>query len=161
VHSHKLEINPFGSKCRFCSHDLNYTVVDLGMSPLCNKQVTPEQVNNLEKFYPLHAYVCENCWLMQVEVFVNPEEIFSDYAYFSSYSATWIEHVRNYTGLMIEKFGLNSNSLVAEIASNDGYLLQWFVKKGIPVLGIDPAKNIAEAAREKGVRTEVFFSVKT
>lgn len=144
-------------KCRFCSNELINTVVDLGMSPLCQKHVKPEQANDMEEFYPLHAYICHHCWLMQLEEFVSPDEIFSDYAYFSSYSESWLEHARKYTELMISRFGLNSNSLAVEIASNDGYLLQWFLQKGIPVLGIDPAANVAAAAREKGIRTEVEF----
>ena len=145
------------SKCRFCNEELTYTVVDLGMSPLCESYIKPDQTNELEKFYPLHTYICHHCWLMQLEEFVSPNEIFSDYAYFSSYSESWLEHAKKYTELMISRFGLNSNSFVVEIASNDGYLLQWFLQKGIPVLGIDPAANIAAVAREKGIRTEVEF----
>jgi SAM-dependent methyltransferase len=146
------------SRCRFCNNKLEYSVIDLGMSPLCQKHVKPENANNMEKFYPLHAYICEHCWLMQLEEFATPDEIFADdYAYFSSYSESWLEHARQYTEQMTRRFKLDANSLVAEIASNDGYLLQWFVRKGIPVLGIDPAANVANAAREKGVRTEVEF----
>jgi SAM-dependent methyltransferase len=146
------------SKCRFCKNQLERSVVDLGMSPLCQKHVKPENLNDMEKFYPLHAYICEKCWLMQLEEFATPDEIFADeYAYFSSYSESWLEHARKYTEQMTERFNLDANSLVAEIASNDGYLLQWFVQKSIPVLGIDPAANVAKAAREKGVRTEVEF----
>lgn len=152
-----------GSKCRFCSNELKYSVVNLGMSPLCQKHVKPENANDMEKFYPLHAYVCDQCWLMQLEEFATPDEIFADdYAYFSSYSDSWLKHARKYTDLMVERFGLNSDSQVVEIASNDGYLLQWFVEKNIPVLGIEPAANVAEVAREKGIRTEVqFFGTKT
>jgi hypothetical protein len=128
------------------------------MSPLCQKHVKPEQANDMEKFYPLHAFVCDHCWLMQLEEFATPDEIFADeYAYFSSYSESWLEHARKYTELMTTRFGLHSNNLVVEIASNDGYLLQWFFQKGIPVLGIDPAANVAEAARKKGINTEVEF----
>ncbi len=128
------------------------------MSPLCQKHVKPENFNDMEKFYPLHAYICDNCWLMQLEEFATPDEIFADeYAYFSSYSESWLAHARKYTEQMTTRFNLNSDSLVAEIASNDGYLLQWFVKKNIPVLGIEPAGNTAEAARQKGVRTEIRF----
>jgi 2-polyprenyl-3-methyl-5-hydroxy-6-metoxy-1,4-benzoquinol methylase len=146
------------SKCRFCKNQLERSVVDLGMSPLCQKHVKPENLNDMEKFYPLHAYICEKCWLMQLEEFATPDEIFADeYAYFSSYSESWLEHARKYTEQMTERFNLDANSLVAEIASNDGYLLQWFVQKSIPVLGIDPAANVAKAAQEKGVRTEVEF----
>lgn len=146
------------SKCRFCKNQLERSVVDLGMSPLCQKHVKPENLNDMEKFYPLHAYICEKCWLMQLEEFATPDEIFADeYAYFSSYSESWLEHARKYTEQMTERFNLGPNSLVTEIASNDGYLLQWFVQKSIPVLGIDPAANVAKAAQEKGVRTEVEF----
>ncbi len=146
------------SKCRFCKNDLEYSVINLGMSPLCQKHVKPEHANDMEKFYPLHAFVCEHCWLMQLEEFATPDEIFADeYAYFSSYSESWLEHARNYTELMINRFGLNANKLVVEIASNDGYLLQWFLKKDIPILGVEPAANVAEAAVEKGIRTEVRF----
>lgn len=152
-----------GSKCRFCSNELKYSVVNLGMSPLCQKHVKPENANDMEKFYPLHAYVCDQCWLMQLEEFATPDEIFADdYAYFSSYSDSWLEHARKYTDLMVERFGLNADSQVVEIASNDGYLLQWFVEKNIPVLGVEPAANVAEVAREKGIRTEVrFFGTET
>lgn len=146
------------SKCRFCNNKLEHSVIDLGMSPLCQKHVKPEHANDMEKFYPLHAFVCDHCWLMQLEEFATPDEIFADeYAYFSSYSESWLEHARKYTELMINRFELNHNNLVAEIASNDGYLLQWFIQKDIPVLGIEPAANVAAAAREKGVRTEIEF----
>ena len=146
------------SKCRFCANVLEFNVVNLGMSPLCQKHVKKEHENDMEKFFPLHVYVCHNCWLMQLEEFATPAEIFEeDYGYFSSYSDTWLEHARIYTELVINRFRINSKSLVVEIASNDGYLLQWFVKKGIPVLGIDPAANVAKAAQEKGVGTEVQF----
>jgi SAM-dependent methyltransferase len=146
------------SKCRFCNNSLEYSVVDLGMSPLCQKHVKPENANDMEKFYPLHAFICEHCWLMQLEEFATPDEIFAnEYAYFSSYSESWLEHARRYTEKMTKRFKINANWLVAEIASNDGYLLHWFVQKGIPVLGIDPAVNVANAAREKGIRTEVEF----
>ncbi len=152
-----------GSKCRFCANELKYSVVNLGMSPLCQKHVKPENANDMEKFYPLHAYVCDECWLMQLEEFATPDEIFADdYAYFSSYSDSWLKHARKYTDLMVERFGLNAESQVVEIASNDGYLLQWFVEKNIPVLGVEPAANVAEVAREKGIRTEVrFFGTET
>lgn len=146
------------SNCRFCGNPLNFSVLNLGMSPLCQKHIKPENANEMEKFYPLHAYVCEHCWLMQLEEFASPDEIFADdYAYFSSFSETWLDHTRTYTDTMIERFGFNSNSLVVEIASNDGYLLQWFLQKGIPVLGIEPAANVARAAIEKGIRTEIEF----
>jgi len=151
------------SYCRFCTTELKHNVLDLGMSPLCQKHITPQHANELEKFYPLHAYVCDQCWLVQLEEFATPDEIFADdYAYFSSFSDSWLEHCRNYTELMIDRFGFDSSKLVVEIASNDGYLLQWFVQKGIPVLGIEPAENVAKVAIEKGVHTEVeFFGTQT
>ena len=144
--------------CRFCANELNHTVVDLGMSPLCQKHVKPEDTKKLEKFYPLHAYVCDKCWLMQLEEFASPEEIFdSEYAYFSSYSDSWLQHCKAYTDLMVNRFGLTNKSLAVELASNDGYLLQWFVEKGISVLGVEPTENTAKVAIKKGVRTEVRF----
>jgi SAM-dependent methyltransferase len=146
------------SRCRFCGEALEKSVVDLGMSPLCQKHIRPSEKNLMERFYPLHAYVCTNCWLMQLEEFATPEEIFAqDYAYFSSYSESWLEHAKNYTDLMIERFGINKSHLVVEIASNDGYLLQWFQKKGIPVLGIEPASNVAVVARSRQIPTESRF----
>jgi len=156
-------INGHAAKCRFCATPLKHSVVDLGMSPLCQKHVKPEDANKLEKFFPLHAYVCEQCWLVQLDEFASPEEIFADeYAYFSSYSDSWLKHAKTYTNKMLAEFGFDKNSLVAEIASNDGYLLQWFVENNIPVLGIEPAGNCAAVAIEKGVRTEVrFFGIET
>ncbi len=150
-------------KCRFCKEDLKYSVVDLGMSPLCEEYITAEGANNVEKFFPLHAFVCSNCWLVQLEEFASPDEIFAgEYAYFSSYSDSWVDHAKKYTQKMISDFEIDSNNFVVEIASNDGYLLQWFVSENIPVLGVEPADNIAEAAIEKGIRTEIkFFGVKT
>jgi SAM-dependent methyltransferase len=151
------------STCRFCQHQLNHTVIDLGMSPLCQKHVKPEQLKDMEKFFPLHAYICNNCWLMQLEEFASPDEIFDEeYGYFSSYSDSWLNHVKQYANLMTERLSLGRDSLVVELASNDGYLLQYFVEKNIPVLGVEPAANVAKAAKEKGVPTEVkFFSQKT
>jgi 2-polyprenyl-3-methyl-5-hydroxy-6-metoxy-1,4-benzoquinol methylase len=150
------------SECRFCSNLLKHTFVDLGMSPLSNAYLKLDSINKAEKFYPLHAYVCENCFLVQLEEFETPDHIFSDYAYFSSYSETWLHHAENYTELMIKRFGLNANSQVIEIASNDGYLLQYFQKQNIPVLGIEPAANVAKVAEEKGIPSLVkFFGVST
>jgi len=150
------------SKCRFCNNPLNHTFVDLGMSPLSNAYLKLDFINNAEKFYPLHAYVCNNCFLVQLEEFEAPEQIFSDYAYFSSYSESWLRHAENYTELMTKRFSLNSDSKVIEIASNDGYLLQYFQSKGIPVLGIEPAANVAKVAEEKGIPSLVkFFGVST
>ena len=150
------------SECRFCSNLLKHTFVDLGMSPLSNAYLKLDTINKAEKFYPLHAYVCDKCFLVQLEEFETPDHIFSDYAYFSSYSETWLHHAENYTELMIKRFGLNENSQVIEIASNDGYLLQYFQKEGIPVLGIEPAANVAKVAEEKGIPSLVkFFGVST
>jgi hypothetical protein len=149
------------SRCRFCGEPLRFTLVDLGMSPLCESFLSQEQVNQMEPFYPLHVYVCDKCYLVQLEEYVSPENIFTEYAYFSSYAVTWLQHVENYTRLMIERFKLNSESFVVEVASNDGYLLQYFVQKNIPVLGIEPARNVAKVAVEKGVPTLTeFFGVK-
>jgi hypothetical protein len=143
--------------CRFCKSTLRHTFVDLGMSPLCESYLKPEQLNEMEPFYPLHVFVCERCFLVQLEEYVSPDRIFSEYAYFSSYSDSWLEHCRSYTEQMVERFALNSQCLVTEIASNDGYLLQYFVEKRIPVLGIEPAANVAKVAAEKGVPTLVKF----
>ncbi|MFO1206145.1 MAG: class I SAM-dependent methyltransferase [Burkholderiales bacterium] len=145
--------------CRFCETPLLHTFVDLGTSPLCQKHVEPEDVSKMEPFYPLHAYVCERCFLVQLDEFVSPSVIFGDgaYAYFSSYSDSWLEHARNYVDAVSERFGLGSQSHVIEIASNDGYLLQWFAKKGVPVLGVEPAANTAKVAQERGIPTVVQF----
>ena len=133
--------------CRFCGASLRATMVDLGMSPLANAYLTAEQLHQMEPFYPLRVYVCERCWLVQLEVFTAPESIFSDYAYFSSYSDSWLQHAQAYVEMAVERFSLNATSHVVEIASNDGYLLQYFVAQGIPVLGIEPAENVAMAAQ--------------
>src|SRR5712675_2852509 len=146
-----------GKGCMFCGTPLRATFVDLGMSPLCESYVSREQLNQMEPFYPLHAYVCESCFLVQLDEYVSPEEIFSEYAYFSSYADSWVQHMKRYTGMIIERLSLGPKSFVVEIASNDGYLLQHFVAKGIPVLGIEPAANIAKVAVEKGVPTLVEF----
>src|SRR3954466_12048808 len=143
--------------CRFCAAPLRHTFVDLGMSPLCESYVPAERVNAMEAFYPLHAKVCESCLLVQLEEFVTGEDIFSEYAYFSSYSDSWVEHARRYVEMAIERFELGPQSLVMEVASNDGYLLRHVVERGIPALGIEPAANVAEAAREFGIETIVRF----
>lgn len=144
-------------RCRFCDQGLKHTFVDLGMSPLCQTHIEPAELNEMEPFYPLHAYVCGNCFLVQVDEFVSPDEIFSDYAYLSSYSDSWVEHARQYVEMISERLGLDTGSYVVEIASNDGYLLQHVVAKGIPCLGVEPAANVAEIARGKGIDTEVCF----
>lgn len=143
--------------CRFCGAALSRTFVDLGMSPLCQTHIEAHQLSHMEPFYPLHAYVCEKCFLVQLEEFVAPGDIFSEYAYFSSYSDSWVQHARRYADMMAERFGIGSQSLVMEIASNDGYLLQHFVKRQVPVLGIEPAANVAQAALAKNVRSVVRF----
>lgn len=146
--------------CRFCGNTLEHTFVDLGMSPLCESYVNIEKLHTMEPFYPLHVYVCDHCFLVQLEEFVSPEHIFTEYAYFSSYAASWLEHCRRYTNQMIERFHYNQESFVVELASNDGYLLQYFVEKQIPALGVEPAANVAKVAIEKGVPTLVeFFGV--
>jgi 2-polyprenyl-3-methyl-5-hydroxy-6-metoxy-1,4-benzoquinol methylase len=127
------------------------------MSPLANSYIEADHWNTMERFYPLHVYVCNHCFLVQLESIARPEEIFSDYAYFSSYSDSWLEHARRYTECVIKRFGLNRQSRVVEIASNDGYLLQHFIAEDIPVLGIEPAKNVAEAALKRGIPTQSRF----
>ncbi len=143
--------------CRLCGAELTETFVDLGMSPLCESYVPAGRVDAPETFYPLHVRTCSECLLVQLPAYVAGEEIFSDYLYFSSYSSSWVEHARRYSVSMIEKLNLTAESLVAEVASNDGYLLQHFVAAGIPVIGVEPAGNVAAVAREKGIRTEVCF----
>ena len=148
--------------CRFCNQLLTNIFVDLGTSPLSNAFLKKEMLDNVEKKFPLCAYVCDNCFLVQLPEFEKPENIFEDYAYFSSYSCTWLEHAKNYVSMMIKKFGFNEKSLVLEIASNDGYLLQFFKEKNVPILGIEPALNVAKVAKEKGIPTLTkFFSVDT
>ncbi len=151
-----------GSTCMFCRAPLHYTFVDLGMSPLCESYVPVEKLNQMEPFYPLHVYVCERCFLVQLEEYVSPAEIFTEYAYFASYAESWVEHMRRYAEAITDQLRLGPHSFVVEVASNDGYLLQHFVKKGIPVLGIEPAANVAKVAVEKGVPTLVkFFGERT
>ena len=143
--------------CRFCAAPLRHTFVDLGMSPLCESYVPPERLGAMEPFYPLHVRVCERCLLVQLEEFVAPEEIFTEYAYFSSYSDSWVAHARDYVETAVARFGLGPDSLVLELASNDGYLLQHVVRRGIPALGVEPAANVAKAAQERGIETVVAF----
>jgi 2-polyprenyl-3-methyl-5-hydroxy-6-metoxy-1,4-benzoquinol methylase len=148
--------------CRFCGSPLEAVFADLGMSPLANSYLTPEQGNRMEPFYPLRALVCSQCFLVQLEEYESPDHIFSDYAYFSSYSSSWLEHSERYVAAMVDRFGLDRDSHVVEIASNDGYLLQYFAERGIPVLGIEPAANVAKVAEQKGLPTLVeFFGVQT
>jgi SAM-dependent methyltransferase len=149
------------SACRLCGAPLEHVVADLGMSPVANDFLREEDLGRMEPYYPLCALVCAQCLLVQLEAFEPPERIFSDeYAYFSSYSQGWLDHARRYTDAVVERFGLDAKSKVVEIASNDGYLLQYFVERGIPVLGVEPTANTAAAAITKGVPTEVrFFGV--
>lgn len=143
--------------CRFCDTPLTHTFVDLGLSPLCESFVPAEEVNDPEVFYPLHTFVCESCFLVQLDEFVSPEEIFEEYAYFSSYADSWLAHCKQYVGQITERLGLDASSQVVELASNDGYLLQYFVERGIPALGVEPAVNVAQVAIDKGIPTRVAF----
>lgn len=150
------------SGCRFCGCKLEHTFVDLGVSPLVQSFLTFEQLSQMEPFYPLQVFVCGNCFLVQLQEFVAPEEIFSDYLYFASYSDTWLAHAKRYTEEMVRRFAISEESLVVEIASNDGYLLQYFVERNVPVLGVEPAANVAAVAAQKGVPSLVkFFSSQT
>lgn len=149
---------PSRGHCRCCGAALHHTFVDLGMSPLCESYVAADALNEMEAFYPLHVYVCDQCWLVQLEEFVSREAIFSEYAYFSSYSDSWLAHCERYATDMIARFGLGARSHVVEVASNDGYMLQYFVRRGVPCLGIEPAANVARVAVERhGVPTLVEF----
>jgi len=143
--------------CRLCGHALSHTFIDLGLSPLANSYVNSERLYKMEPMYPLRTFVCDHCFLIQVEDFESPQHIFSDYAYFSSYSDSWLAHCKQYADRITARQGLDADKQVIEIASNDGYLLQFFKEKGIPVLGIEPAENVAEQAREKGIPTVVEF----
>jgi 2-polyprenyl-3-methyl-5-hydroxy-6-metoxy-1,4-benzoquinol methylase len=148
--------------CRFCGSELSQNFVDLGMSPLSNSYLNSEQIKQKELFFPLHVFVCKNCLLVQLEEFESPKNIFSNYAYFSSYSKTWLKHAKDYVKMMSSRFDITEESNVIEVASNDGYLLQFFKKKNIPILGIEPAVNVAKVAKERGIPTITkFFSVDT
>ena len=144
-------------RCRFCGAPLSHVVVDLGMSPLCESFLAADELDRMEPFYPLRTLVCDRCFLVQLAQYVSPETIFSEYAYFSSYSDSWVEHARRYAAAMIERLGLGPDSLVIELGSNDGYLLQHFQAAGVGVLGIEPARNVAAVAIERGIPTEVSF----
>ena len=144
--------------CLNCNTPLKHTFTDLGTSPLCEEFVKPENINRGQHFYPLHVFVCEECFLVQVDEYVSPEEIYSDYYYFSSYSDSWLKHAKDYVEMMINQYGISRDSFVVEIASNDGYLLQYFQEKKIPILGVEPSENVARVSIEKGITTEkVFF----
>lgn len=145
------------SVCRFCAAPLEQVFADLGMSPLANSYLTRAQANAMERFYPLRAFVCASCFLVQLEEFETPDHIFSEYAYFSSYSTSWLEHSRVYAEQMVDRFGIGPHSHVVELASNDGYLLQYFHERQVPVLGIEPAANVAKVALQKGIPTLVEF----
>lgn len=153
---------PLTKSCRFCASTLKHTFCDLGMSPLSNAFVKPDALDQMEIFFPLHAYVCGSCYLVQLEQFASPQDIFDDYAYFSSYSQSWLRHCETYVHEMIKQFRLGGLHQVIEIASNDGYLLKYFKRAGVPVLGIEPADNVARVAQQAGVNTLIkFFGVKT
>lgn len=144
-------------KCRFCKSNLKTVFADLGMSPFANSYVKLNESNSGEMFFPLKAFVCNNCFLVQLEEFKRPDEIFKNYAYFSSFSKTWLKHANEYVESLVNRFNLNKESLVVEIASNDGYLLQFFKEKNIPVLGVEPAENVAKEAIKKGIPTLTKF----
>ncbi|HEY7217816.1 MAG TPA: class I SAM-dependent methyltransferase [Candidatus Binatia bacterium] len=148
---------PLTGTCRFCRARLAHTFVDLGMSPFCESILRADQLNRMEAFYPLHVYVCARCFLVQLEEYVAPEGIFTEYAYFSSFSDTWLRHARDFTDAIAARLELGASSRVLELASNDGYLLQYFREKGIPVLGVEPAANVAAVAMQKGIPTRVAF----
>jgi len=149
---------PDYGNCLHCGTSLKYTFTDLGTSPLCEEFVKPEDHNKPQMFYPLHALVCENCFLVQVNEYVSPEDIYEDYYYFSSYSDSWLKHAQHYVDMITKRYSLGEKSFVVEIASNDGYLLQYFNEKKIPVLGVEPSENVARESIRKGIPTEkVFF----
>jgi SAM-dependent methyltransferase len=145
------------ANCRFCGTGLHRSFIDLGMTPLCESYPAASDLNGMEPYYPLHVFVCEKCLLVQLEEYASAESIFTEYAYFSSYSDSWLDHARSYCSAMKKRWNLDENSFVVEVASNDGYLLQYFVDQNVPVLGIEPAANVARAATEKGVPTLVEF----
>src|ERR1700744_905116 len=150
--------SPVATKlCRFCGANLQQTFIDLGLSPFCETYPAPAELNHGETYYPLHVYVCGHCFLVQLDQYESAENIFSDYAYFSSFSDSWLKHSENYCNKMIARLGLNERSFVVEVPSNDGYLLQYCVGQDVPVLGIEPAANVAKVAVEKGVPTLVRF----
>jgi hypothetical protein len=147
--------------CRFCGSGLQRTFVDLGLSPLCETYPSAADLNRGETYYPLHVLVCEKCWLVQLDEYETPEKIFGEYPYFSSFSDSWLKHCDKYCEAMKKRFNLGKNNFVVEVASNDGYLLQYFVERDVPVLGIEPAANVAKVAIGKGVPTLIrFFGTK-
>jgi SAM-dependent methyltransferase len=144
-------------RCRSCDAPLEQVFVDLGASPLANRYLGPEDLDGMEPTYPLRVYLCTRCWLVQLPASVAPEQIFSEYAYFSSYSDSWLKHSEQYAAAMVARLGLTASSKVVEIASNDGYLLQYFATRGIPVLGVEPARNVAKVAEQRGIPTVSLF----
>jgi len=144
-------------KCRFCGEELKHTLIDLGLSPIANEYIKKEDLDRGQYFYPLKANVCEKCFLVQVQEYQKPENIFHDYKYFSSFSSGWLAHCKNYVDSIVPRLGLSENSMVIEIACNDGYLLQYFKPYHIPVCGVEPAENVAAEARKKGIDVEVCF----
>jgi len=162
---HLLEPSPVtearaARPCRLCGHGLEHSLVDLGMSPLCESILAPGQLDAMEPYFPLHVLICGQCFLVQLGQYVSPEHIFREYAYFSSYSTTWVAHAKAYCEMIAPRLGLGPDSLVVELASNDGYLLQHFLPLGVPVLGIEPAANVAQVAIDSGIATRVdFFGV--
>lgn len=146
-----------GARCRICASRLGETFANLGMTPLANSFIHPGKADQVEPFYPLHAFVCSVCHLVQLPEIEAPEKIFGDYLYFSSFSDSWLRHAETYAKQMIERFGLGRKSLVVEVASNDGYLLQFFRTAGVPVLGVDPAANVAKVAIQRDIPTETAF----
>ena len=159
-HSKLAGISP--AACRLCGAPLTRSFADLRLSPLANSFVRPDRGNMMEAFYPLHAFVCDMCLLVQLAEFETPKAIFGEYLYFSSYSPSWLRHAETYVRRQVERFGLGAGTLVVEIASNDGYLLQYAAQAGMSVLGVEPAANVAAIAKEKGIPTEVaFFGAET
>jgi SAM-dependent methyltransferase len=152
-----LVSRPTPTPCRFCGRGLDVVFVDLGMSPLCESYLAADELDRMEPFYPLLVRVCSECLLVQLPEYVAPPEIFTEYAYFSSYSTAWLDHARRYVDGVTLRYGLDGGSHVVEVASNDGYLLQYFVERGVPALGIEPAANVARAAEERGVPTRTEF----
>ncbi len=148
--------------CRFCGKELTHTFVDLGLSPISNEYISEDNLEMGQYFYPLNVKVCDECFLVQALEYRKPEEIFVDYKYFSSFSESWLKHCKNYVEMIIDRLSLTKSSLVYELACNDGYLLQYFLPHGIPVCGIEPAANVAETAKQKGIDVEVeFFGAET
>jgi hypothetical protein len=153
----RIDAVPGSFPCRFCGTQLAHLLVDLGMSPLCESYVSEDAYNRMERFYPLRVFVCQECYLAQLDEYVSPADIFTEYAYFSSYADSWVSHAWRYCEEMTRRLGLGRDSMVVEVASNDGYLLQHFVERGIPCYGVEPAANVARVAIEKGVPTEIVF----